>query len=96
MKLSDKPCYPTLEYSSDRYAEGESNGKCYYSEGGLTFRERLIIALASNPRITFESIGDMGILSTPSTAYGEGNLFPSKTADRIITHADEIIKELEK
>ena len=73
MKLSDKPCYPTMDDVAGEFWEG------------LTFRERLIIALAGNPRITFESIGD----------NGEGNLFPSKTANRIIQQADAIIKELE-
>ena len=42
MNLADKPCYPTNEIS--RWM-----GESYIAkEGGLTFRERLIIALASN------------------------------------------------
>ena len=72
MNLSDKPCYACTDNKN-------------FLQKGITFRERLIIALAGNPRITFESIGD----------NGEGNLFPSKTADRIIQQADAIIKELE-
>ena len=84
MKLSDKPCYPI--FNQHGYCSHLENNDALTGAKGLTFRERLIIALASNPRITFESIGD----------NGEGNLFPSKTADRIIQQADAIIKELEK
>ena len=86
MNLSDKPCYPTLEYSSDRYAEGESNGKCYYSEGGLTFRERLIIALASNPAWVTEMSG----------VYTSSDDFRDTVVKEIMLVADAIIKELEK
>ena len=43
MNLADKPCYPINEikrFGGDPYIA---------KEGGLTFRERLIIALAGNP-----------------------------------------------
>ena len=63
MKLSDKPCYPTMDDVAGEFWEG------------LTFRERLIIALAGNPMMI--------------------DMFGDKCAERIITHADAIIKELE-
>ena len=43
MKLADKPCYP-IHYKDDYGNES--------IEAGLTFRERLIIALTSNPAMT--------------------------------------------
>ena len=42
MKLSDKPCYPTMDDVAGEFWEG------------ITFRERLIIALASNPRVEID------------------------------------------
>ena len=39
MKLADKPCYAAI---------GDSRSQNYLQEG-LTFKERLVIALASNP-----------------------------------------------
>jgi hypothetical protein len=49
MNLADKPCYPVLLDDSPKYDRGIEVGKYYNMENGLTFRERLIIALASNP-----------------------------------------------
>ena len=84
MKLSDKPCYPFVGKSSQ-------NPNCeeeifFEGNGGLTFRERLIIALASNPAICAnvnieEDISELNLVAN---------------ADEIIQQADAIIKEMEK
>ena len=80
MKLSDKHCYPFVGKSLQ-------NPNCeeeifFEGNGGLTFRERLIIALASNPYF-FETDCDEAITFT------EG-------ARNISSQADAILKELEK
>ena len=45
MNLSDKPCYPILNDSKE---VGYGHHEYLFYQCGLTFRERLIIALASN------------------------------------------------
>ena len=50
MKLSDKPCYP-IEIKKDSAITKQPFIERNY---GLTFRERLIIALASNPRVEID------------------------------------------
>ena len=53
MKLADKPCYPQTSKVVQRN-NAEDIVSVLYTEAndGLTFRERLIIALASNSNIT--------------------------------------------
>jgi len=84
MKLADKPCYPvfnsdggtsTIDYNKNQ------NGNVY--QNGLTFRERLIITLASNPNII-----------QPIDASGHDP--KESNALRAILQADAIIKEMEK
>lgn len=65
MNLKDKPCYPVTFNNTEISCEG------------LTFRERLIIALAGNPKIVE--------LFVP---YQEN-------AERVLSQADVIIKQLE-
>lgn len=70
MNLKDKLCYPS-PLKND-------------TKEGLTFRERLIIALASNPEMMcvnkeFDSLIDKDI-----------------TAENLIKQADAIIKQLEE
>ena len=50
MNLADKPCYSQRKL--------DSTGKPYGFITGLTFRERLIIALASNPQMVMNAEGD--------------------------------------
>lgn len=73
MNLADKPCYPiTLSnFEEIKYS-------------GLTFRERLIIALASNPSMSRVKLGEVPI-------EGEDDL-----AKVIIIQADAIIKQMEE
>lgn len=78
MNLADKPCYPhKVKYlKEDGYLEDSIS---VYS--GLTFRERLTIALA----------GNADIIRYPSSA----NVF-EENARNIIRQADAIIKQLEQ
>ena len=80
MKLADKLCYPEI---SELVAWQNNAGQTSYEvrvSGGLTFRERLIIALASNPEL-FKYYYEI----SPPKSYGE-----------VLTErADEIIKEME-
>ena len=50
MNLSDKPCYPSIGLE---LAETLPNN-IEVRHAGLAFRERLIIALASNPRVEID------------------------------------------
>ena len=76
MNLADKPCYPhTQVFQSD-----DKQG--IVSENGLNFRERLIIALASNPEMFKDD-------------KGNANDFDMVARD-IIYQADAIIKLLEE
>lgn len=79
MKLADKPCYPqTFNYV-------DKNGtEIIEMNTGLTFRERLIIALASNPSMAVFKDGDSNICYLASVA----------TTQRIIGQADSLIKEM--
>lgn len=79
MNLADKPCYP----SQTKVKMGESLSIIKYN--GLTFRERLIIALASNP-VMFQ--GQNGL---PFVSPDMENIL----ARGIIRQADVIIKQLE-
>ena len=79
MRTTDKPCYPifndigivTSSISQDLDKE------CF---SGITFRERLIIALASNPNLIYRN----------SERWNESN-----NAIGILKQADAIIKEME-
>jgi len=75
MKLANKPCYPLHIFD-------KKVNESVVIQAGLTFRERLIIALASNPYF-FETDCDEAITFT------EG-------ARNISSQADAILKELEK
>ena len=77
MKLADKPCYPFSRYVDD-FTKPETND-------GLTFRERLIIALASNSAIFSHPDG------TPNTHEEKSTL---SNSCYIINQADAIIKQL--
>lgn len=85
MKLADKPCYP----SDNRFITGTAEELKEYQERmefvGLTFRERLIVALASNSE-SFYTVSDVESILTDR----------QKTAIKIIELADAIIKQLEK
>ena len=76
MKLADKPVYACV---------GDSISQNYLQEG-LTFRERLIIALASNPAIPN---GISGI-------FADSKEFQEQVANVILSQADAIIAEMEK
>ena len=72
-ELANKPCYPYhYEYPANK--------------GGLTFRERLIIALASNPEIFIIRNSDGTIDQLTFDTIGND----------IKNCADAIIKEMEK
>ena len=89
MKLADKPCYPFLRYSKEDHL-GNVN---YTVGGGLTFRERLIIALASNPKMIKQ---DERIVDRDADVITkELTIFPDESASAIILQADAIIKQLE-
>jgi len=75
MKLADKRCYP-LGIQFPEYIQGHNEG--------LTFRERLIIALASNPN-----------LMEIEKDSGKNYLMSPVNATRLINQADKIIKCLE-
>ena len=66
MNLSDKLCYPTMDDVAGEFWEG------------ITFRERLIIALASNPAIYTADYGE------PITTEA----FVVKQADAIIKEVE--------
>ena len=78
MNLGEKPCYP----SQTKVKMGESLS--IIKNNGLTFRERLIVALASNSRL-------MELKFSDRIEYV--NLQGS--AQNIINQANAIIKELE-
>jgi len=73
MKLADKPCYP-LGIQFPEHIQGHIEG--------LTFRERLIIALASNEKYCW--------MRNPADED-----FANESAKMIIIQADAIIKQLE-
>ena len=77
MKLADKPCYPAKVFEN---AETLPNVmEVYYP--GITFKERLIIALASNPEMMLND--DKDAMQFDLVALG------------IVEQADAIIKEME-
>lgn len=82
MKLADKPCYPEIN-GTQNYTNG-SGFEVQYT-GGLTFRERLIVALAGNSESFYTTIEEDSIA-----------VDRQKTAAKIIEIADAIIKQLEE
>ena len=80
MNLADKLCYPFTMPSKISGDEIEPN--LFYS--GLTFRERLIIALASNSAYYEESIE-----KNPQIQF-------DSIAQYIIMQADAIIRKMKK
>jgi len=85
MNLSDKPCYPLSLTTIDGQAMDNVDYDKSKETSGLTFRERLIIALASNP----------DICSSDITAPLTDRLIETNAAD-IKRQADAIIAEMEK
>ena len=83
MNLADKPCYPKIAYS---YDDQEGEHPYIYEDEGLAFRERLIIALASNPFI---------FQYTPNIEP-DCTINSDRNAKILINQADAIIKELMK
>ena len=83
MNLADKPCYSQRKL--------DSTGKPYGFITGLTFRERLIIALASNNQVIENAWDDDGMptMNTDKDALG-------RNATSIINQADAIIAEMQK
>jgi len=81
MKLGDKNCYPLVL---------EDNGNAKEFSSGLTFRERLIVALASNSSMvtTADETAEGGSIGI-HLKYIEDNVV------NIIAQADAIIKQLE-
>ena len=80
MNLANKQCYPIIKLKM-RGGVYEIN-----SSEGLTFRERLIVALASNPLIfQYTPEGD------PQT-----HINTDRNARIVINQADAIIKQLEE
>ena len=85
MNLADKPCYPVI------YHDAEGNELV---EAGVTFRERLIIALAGNPALIMvdEKIKDRN----PDSVTTEKIVYPVQSTKAMIQFADAIIKELDR
>ena len=84
MDLASKPCYPITPeqyYAVDEHPEVT----------GLTFRERLIISLASNSSIIYWVEGTKNKGET-----FEKFVEPNLTAQAILTQADAIINQLTK
>jgi len=73
MKLAEKQCYPGEELI---------NNKLHHYRG-LTFRERLIIALAGNPEMIC------------SLKEDENFIDEKITSENLVKQADAIIKQLE-
>ncbi len=82
MSLKDKLCYPAMYESQARNYNNGLVQKTYISNDGLTFREKLIIALAGNP----------GTISQLNTIRFNAE----ESAKIIIDRTDAIIKEMEK
>jgi len=80
MKLGNKNCYPQPATDTGH----ASNNEFEIAGGGLTFRERLIVALASNPNII-----------AINEDSGKEYLLSPVNAVRLIKQADSIIKQLE-
>ena len=78
MKLANKPCYPLHIFD-------KKVNESVVIQAGLTFRERLIIALASNPAWVTEMSG----------VYTSSDDFRDTVVKEIMLVADAIIKELE-
>ena len=85
MELENKQCYPIVYESI--IDPNHQNLTSHNWSGGLTFKERLIIALASNPAIFSNEDG------TPNT-YGEKGI--KANCHYIINQADAIINQLTK
>ena len=83
MKLADKPCYPCVTRGIDVKGYGIE-----IVHTGLTFKERLVIALASNPAIVRNPES-----TNPNYPTSEVAL---KQAKALVIQADAIIAELEK
>ena len=82
MNLSDKPCYPI--FNQHGYCSHLENNDALTGAKGLTFRERLIIALASNPAWVTEMSG----------VYTSSDDFRDTVVKEIMLVADAIIKEV--
>ena len=87
MNLSEKPCYPAPYQAYENHKDGGWYIEC---ADGLTFRERLIIALASNPEII------KIIYNSPKELRDANGGANASVSILIIEQADAIIKEMEK
>ena len=83
MKIANKLCYPQTikEFDVDNNRAQEIG-----QQFGLTFRERLIIALASNPKIACYE---------PDEYVGIDGINVKRNTQKIIFQTDAIIKELD-
>ena len=83
MKIANKLCYPQIikEFDVDNNRAQEIG-----QQFGLTFRERLIIALASNPKIACYE---------PDEYVGIDGINVKRNTQKIIFQTDAIIKELD-
>ena len=79
MNLANKPCYPTFNNEGFATRLEHIDGNYAY---GLTFRERLIIALAGNSEMVLDD--------------DKQRMTYEWAAQSIVSQADAIIKELEK
>ena len=86
MKLADKPCYPRIAYL---HKNEDGDYPCIYEDDGLTFRERLIIALASNPAVIMTRDERLDADRIKQVVKYE------ETSVAIRKQADAIIKEME-
>jgi hypothetical protein len=91
MSLANKSVYPIIT-GIEKY----TNGAGYDVQGldGLTFREALIVSLASNPVMIKQD--NRIVDKTDKMITKELMLFPEESAKMIVLQADAIIKELEK
>ena len=93
MNLSEKPCYPCsyTEFVSFKDKRGYGEEITESKSIGLTLRERLVIALASNPQMFYMAFDDDGV---PQLDWDDDAF--DRNAGNIKRQADAIIKEMEK
>uniref|UniRef100_A0A6H1ZRL6 Uncharacterized protein n=2 Tax=viral metagenome TaxID=1070528 RepID=A0A6H1ZRL6_9ZZZZ len=86
MKIANKLCYPQIIKEFDVDNNRTQKKKKIGQQFGLTFRERLIIALASNPKIACYE---------PDEYVGIDGINVKRNTQKIIFQTDAIIKELD-
>lgn len=92
MKLSGKPCYPMSDSEANaRYADLPTISETGHAlQTGLNFRERLIIALASNSSLFYQVKLNM------ETESGLDDTLMELNTNILLYQADTIIKQLEE